>query len=93
MHFSLMLLDGDDGYIGKHNMLKLLSHFSTPLPRPPPPRAPRHTATIEIQSHNEDQRVYYPLPINHDFRFYRYWDLNNGGSGAGDHTSDIVIDY
>ena len=31
MRFELLLLDGDDGYQGKCNMLRLLSHSSTPL--------------------------------------------------------------
>jgi hypothetical protein len=35
MRFEMLLLDGDDGYVGKCNMLRLTSHSSTPLPRPP----------------------------------------------------------
>jgi hypothetical protein len=34
MLFELLLLDGDDGYAGKHNMLTLLSHSSVPNTAP-----------------------------------------------------------
>jgi len=33
MRFVMVLLDGDDGYVGKCNMLKLISHSSTPVAR------------------------------------------------------------
>ena len=36
MRFVMVLLDGDDGYVGKCNMLKLISHSSSPIVRNPP---------------------------------------------------------
>lgn len=73
MHFELLLLDGDDGYIGKHNMLHLLAHYSTSL---------NSTAAVSAAAHGvaydpslDPSRVDYKLPQVKDLRFYRFWDF------------------
>lgn len=35
MRFVMVIMDGDDGYEGKFNMLRLISHSSVPLRRQP----------------------------------------------------------
>ena len=34
MYFEMRLMDADDGWVGKHNMLKILLHESSPLNDP-----------------------------------------------------------
>jgi len=70
MYFKLLVLDGDDGYIGKHNMLTLVEH--TALPYTPLPPAGGHMGI--------DPRIEYQLPLNASLRFYRHpdWVANWG---------------
>lgn len=61
MNFELLLLDGDDGFQGKHNMLKLL----------------RHTSSVTGGGRRlQIENVNLPIPVFHDFRFYRFWQLH-----------------
>ncbi|KAJ1419339.1 hypothetical protein B484DRAFT_453445 [Ochromonadaceae sp. CCMP2298] len=74
MRFILELLDGDDGYVGKHNMLKLLSHSSVDLHQ-----LRRNQARLGRGQEVDDEagRVHFPLPINSDLRFNRFWELSS----------------
>ena len=88
--FQLQVLDGDDGYQGKHNMLKLIEHSSVPLsPRQRAynlqqsvARKQLCTEMSELHSLLDDdvsqqaQRQTYPLPLVRDFRFYRQFSWN-----------------
>lgn len=71
MVFDLLLLDGDDGYIGKHNMLKMISHTSVTSPALPPNQ--RHPG-IETLPPNI---AHYPIPVFANFRFHRYWHFRD----------------
>ena len=31
VHFTLLILDGQDGYVGKHNTLRMIEHASAAL--------------------------------------------------------------
>jgi len=64
MHFDLQLLDADDGWIGKHNMLTIRRHESYPL------------VTNGNQARNTENRVTYSLPINASLRFHRFWSFS-----------------
>ena len=72
MIFDLLLQDGDDGYIGKHNMLTLLSHSSVSHAAPPV-RLPAGMVMEQIPSN----LVHYHIPINANFRFYRFWHFRD----------------
>lgn len=63
MRFEMLLLDGDDGYQGKWNMLRLTSHSSTPLPRLPTGQGQNQTQT---QVHNQHHHQgHYPNQHQH----------------------------
>eukprot|EP01038_Epipyxis_sp_PR26KG_P008008 gene8008-10852_t len=82
MFFVLSLLDGDDGYIGKHNMLKMLSHQSTSLFN-----NNHMNQNILCNQYDESflggeelvsqSRVTYNLPRVCDFRYYRVWSFSS----------------
>eukprot|EP01033_Poteriospumella_lacustris_P007375 gene7375-5309_t len=61
MSFDLLLLDGDDGFQGKHNMLKLLRHSSS---------VTGGGRRVQLD------HVMHPIPVFHDFRFFRFWHLH-----------------
>ena len=78
------LLDGDDGYIGKYNMLRLHSHSAIPI------RTTTGTTTqqlqqqqqqniqpIHINNMDDNRRIDYPLPIVSDLRFHRFWSFSS----------------
>lgn len=84
MRFIMELLDGDDGYIGKYNMLRLHSHSAIPI------RTTTGTTTqqlqqqqqqniqpIHINNMDDNRRIDYPLPIVSDLRFHRFWSFSS----------------
>jgi len=83
MRFVMILLDGDDGYEGKCNMLRLISHSSTPLPRRTPGQNNNHHNINHHQHHGHPaepaavHRVEYTLPQVADLRFHRFWNFSS----------------
>jgi hypothetical protein len=77
MRFEMTLLDGDDGYVGKCNMLRLTSHSSTPY------RSANAAHNFNPLAHllgaevAPVQRVEYTLPVVADLRFHRYWHFSS----------------
>jgi len=68
VQFELVLVNGDDGYRGHHNMLLLTSHCSSPA------------VAQNNNNNNVVERTYHKLPKRIDFRFYRFYnhlDLTN----------------
>mmetsp|Transcript_10734 Transcript_10734/g.14795 ORF Transcript_10734/g.14795 Transcript_10734/m.14795 type:complete len:269 (-) Transcript_10734:48-854(-) len=65
IHFELQLLDADDGWIGKHNMLTIRRHESYPL------------VMNTNHARSTENRVVYSLPINASLRFQRCWSFNS----------------
>ena len=76
MRFEMTLLDGDDGYVGKCNMLRLTSHSSTPFRTGNPAHNFNPLAHLmgEVAA---VQRVEYTLPVVADLRFHRYWQFSS----------------
>lgn len=71
VYFEMRLLNGDDGYRGHHNMLRLLSHCSRPVSVGP-------TGNIQQQHQQQHhEKVEYSLPRRTDFRFHRFYNSIN----------------
>ena len=77
MHFELQILDADDGWVGKHNMLRILRHESSPLHHGEEGADEEEEENGDNNNNNNNaQRVSYSLPINADLRFQRYWSFS-----------------
>lgn len=60
MRFKMLLLDGDDGYQGKHNMLTIIEHSSVPLT----PQQKLEQQAIELSQQPQLGRRPVPMPSN-----------------------------
>jgi hypothetical protein len=76
MHFELQILDADDGWVGKHNMLRILRHESSPLHHGDEDDEDIGADGGGAHIHGNNGRVSYSLPINADLRFQRYWSYS-----------------
>ena len=69
-------MDGDDGYIGKHNMLKLISHQSTSLNYLRSSQSKYDNEFLNGKDLSAESTIDYNLPRVCDFRFFRSWNFN-----------------
>ena len=89
MRFIMELLDGDDGYIGKYNMLRLHSHSAIPIRtattgttttqqlQQQQQQQQQNIQPIHINNMDDNRRIDYPLPIVSDLRFHRFWSFSS----------------
>ena len=70
VQFKLLILDGQDGYIGKHNTLRLVEHSSAAIING------RHPSL----GHWGSEWIQHKLPNRTDMQFWRYWHWNSNNS-------------
>lgn len=75
VRFQLQIMDGDDGYQGKHNMLMLLEHCIFPLSTGYQITRDDINITDLLQT-TPTNSTEISLPRNCDFRFYRHWPMS-----------------